>query len=97
MKTIFFVQPSEAETARNMEKKLLGLPASSGILFVGVEVRPGPDGKKPIYIVFVGCKRERELSLMDAIVKRYLADEFVAESQLIVEARRGFDKSTISD
>jgi hypothetical protein len=94
MKNIFVVQPSEVEIARRMEKRLVMLPEESGILFVGVEVHPSPDGvPNPTFKIFIGCRRDFEASLMVAIAKQYLRDEVADESQLVVEARRGVDKS----
>lgn len=96
MKNIFIVQPTEAEIARKMEKKLLSLPDASGILFVGVEVQEAPpDFPGPLFRIFIGCRRERDASLMHSIVHRYLRDEVIDERQLVIEARRGHDKSTI--
>lgn len=96
MKNVFLVLPGEAEKAREMERKLLSLPASSGILFVGVEVREGiSETKKSLYHVFVGCSREREASLIKSIAKNYLRG-MADDDQIIVEARRGFDRSKIA-
>ncbi len=95
MKTIFLVEPSEAELARKMERILLDLPESAGVLFVGVEVSQHPDlnGGRALFKVFVGCTRERDPKLMDAVVRLYLHD-LVEDGQLQIEAHRGFQRLT---
>lgn len=94
MKTIFLVEHDEAELARAMEQRLLSLPEAAGILFVGVEVVQDPleDSRTALFKVFVGCSRDREPNLMDAVVRRYLRD-LIHEKQLVVEARRGIERS----
>lgn len=98
MKKIFVVKQEEADLARKMEKKLLGLSEASGILFVGVSVIPDPiaESRIPLYKVVVGCSRERDPKLADAIIKYYLAAEIDDnENQLVVEVHRGVTKETI--
>lgn len=94
MRLIFLVQASEAERARRMEQKLLALNKNAGVLFVGVEVVQDPfeKNRSPFYKVFIGCDRERDTSLVEAIAKKFLADE-VKETQLSVVAHRGFARS----
>lgn len=97
MRPIFVVEQSEADTARKMEQKLISLPESAGILFVGVTVMPDPLEKRrrPLYRVVIGCTKERESSLMHVIAQQYLR-EFVEDvRQLVVEAHRGIDRTSI--
>ncbi len=89
MKTVFLVSQSEADIARSLERRLLTLSKSAGILFVSIEVIQDPSTKsrRALYKVFVGCDREREKSLVEAVVRRYCSE--VEQSQLIVHAHRG--------
>lgn len=98
MKTVFLVQPDEAEVARRMEKILISLPRDSGILFVGVSVVSDPlsISRRVIYQVTVGCDRARDASLVDALVKTFLRQEVSEDSQLSVRSFRGVDRSSIS-
>lgn len=67
MKTIFLISQKESDIARAMEEKLLALPSSSGILFVGVSISLTAD--QPTYRVWVGCHRDYEEALMDPLVR----------------------------
>lgn len=98
MKTIFLVDADEAAVARAMEQRLLALPEASGILFVGVDVVQNPleHKREALFKVFIGCSRERDPQLMDAIARRYLRD-LIPQHQLVVEARRGFSRPSDSD
>lgn len=97
MKRIFIVEPTEAELARKMEKKLLDLPTDSGILFVGISVMPDPleQRRRPLYRVVIGCTKDREPSVMSLVAKQMLKDFVEDERQLIVESHRGVDKSSL--
>lgn len=94
MKTVFLVTREEADLARKMEQKLLALPESAGILFVSIEVIQDPfqQSREILFNVFVGCTRERDASLMDVLVRRYLRED-IHEAQLVITSRRGFVRS----
>lgn len=94
MKTIFLVQPGEAELARTMERKLLALPRGSGVLFVGVSVDPArPEEEIPAtYRIWIGCDRMFEESLMGPLVQVTLREEIARGVQISVEAHRGLDR-----
>ncbi len=98
MKPVFIVQPSEAEKARMMEKKLLSLPDEAGILFVGITVMPDPleVRRRPLYRVVIGCHRDRETQLMHAVATQFLRPFVEDDRQLLIEAHRGIDKSCLS-
>lgn len=92
MKTVFLVQPDEAEMARQMEKTLLALPEDSGILFVSVSIIPDPlakEGRKALYRVVVGCSRSRATELISTVTRAYLRQIGVPDSQLTIEVHRG--------
>jgi hypothetical protein len=85
MKTIFLISQREVDIARSIEDKLLDLPSSSGILFVGVSISQTTD--QPTYHVWVGCNRSYEESLMDSLVRVTLRD--LEGIRLQVHAHRG--------
>ena len=88
MKTIFLVSDKEADLARTIEAKLLALPPSSGILFVGVSVDPATDFYPATYHIWIGCHRDYEESLMDPLVRVTLRDELEG-AHVHVHAHRG--------
>ena len=94
MKPVFIVNPSEAEKARLMEKKLLSLPDEAGILFVGVTVMPDPleVRRRPLFRIVIGCTRDRETQLMKAVAMEFLRPFVEDDRQLVIEAHRGVDK-----
>ena len=92
MKTLFFVKPEEGDLARHMEAKLLKLPLSSGVLFVGVSVDPG---ERPIYRVWVGCSRNLDEALMDSLVRVTLREEIDSGAIIAVEAHRGLSRNSL--
>lgn len=99
MKTVFLVQPDEAETARRMEKILLSLPEDGGVLFASVSVIPDPLSKEPrkaLYRVVIGCTRSRASDLISLIALTYLRQEVKDESQLTIEVHRGIDRRSSS-
>ncbi len=93
MRTLFLVKASEADLARDIERRLLALPKESGILFVGVKVIPETDTENPIYDIFIGCDRGLEEGLMDVVVRSVLRPEIEAGVQVRVFARRGVSRS----
>jgi hypothetical protein len=95
MRTVFLVQPDEAESARKMEQILLSLPEDAGILFASVSVIPDPLSKEPrkaLYRVVIGCSRTRDVDLISMIAGTYLRQEIKHESQLTIEVHRGIDR-----
>jgi hypothetical protein len=88
MKTIFLVSEKEADLARTMEARLLALPPSSGVLFVGVSVDPATDIFPATYHIWVGCHRDYEEALMEPLVRVTLRDE-LAGVRALVHSRRG--------
>lgn len=98
MKSIFFVQPNEADIARRMEKILLGLPEESGVLFAGVTVVSDTKSRsrKVLYQVTVGCDRSRDTELIDLLVRKYLRQEVADDAQLVIRSYRGIDRNSVS-
>ena len=88
MKTIFMVSREETDLARRVEARLLDLPSSSGILFVGVSVAPATSSSPTVYHIWVGCRRDYEEALMDPLVRVTLRDELVGVS-VVVHTHRG--------
>jgi hypothetical protein len=98
MRTIFLVQPDEAESARKMEQILLALPEDTGILFVSASVIPDPLSKEPrkaLYRVVIGCSRARDIGLIELVARTYLRQEIQHESQLTIEVHRGIDRRSL--
>jgi hypothetical protein len=88
MKTIFLVSGKEADLARVIEARLLALPPSSGILFVGVSVEPATAESVAIFDIWVGCCRDYEEALMNPLIMITLRDEL--EGRCVrVHAHRG--------
>lgn len=90
MVSIPFVKKEQAELARLIEEKLLALPESSGILFVGVSVAPTIAGQDPVYRLLIGI--DRELKVEEAI--GYLAilalsEELLQGADIQTEVCRG--------
>ena len=96
MRTIFLVKDEEADLARQMERRLVALPSSSGILFAGVSVTPETPETSAIFHVWIGCSRELDESLMDALVRATFAQEIIAGLQVVVHAHRGVSRSSPS-
>ena len=96
MKTSYFVTPEEGDLARKMEAKLLRLPLSSGLLFVGVSVVPRTDSDPSTYQVWVGCHRDFDEQLMDPLVRVTLREEIESGTQLNVVAHRGLLRRSFS-
>jgi len=92
VKTIFLVKPEEADKAREIETKLLSLPHISGILFVGVAVKPTEPGKSPLYRIWVGCVRELEEDLLVTLVHHTLREDIEKGLCISVEAHRGVSR-----
>lgn len=92
MRTVFLVHPDELETAKRLEKVLLGLPKDSGILFVSVSVLPDSlsvEPRKILYKIVVGCTRSIDPELVRFVTKTYLRKEVLDESTLTIEIYRG--------
>ncbi len=94
MKSVFFVQPDEAEIARRLEKILMTLPEECGVLFAGISVIADPLSlpRRVLYQVVVGCDRSRDTALIDLLVHTYLRQEVTDESQLVIRSYRGVDR-----
>ena len=98
MKTIFLVEQKDADKARSIEAKLVGLPQECGILFAGVRVAPvDPNStaieNKPLFQLTVGCSRDFEEATIDALVRMVLKAEIEAGMWLSVDVRRGISRS----
>jgi len=72
-----------------MEQKLLALPRSSGILFVGVKVHPGLPPQASVYQIWVGCSRDHVEETIEKLVEVVLQEEILHGAVVRVEARRG--------
>lgn len=95
MKTIFLVQEEEADLARKMESKLMSLPLSSGVLFVGVSVIPRTPKGPEVYRVWIGCHRDFDEGLMEQIVRVTLKEEISLGATVRVEAHRGLSRAPL--
>ena len=92
MRIVPVVKFEEAELARRMEERLIGLPKESGVLFVGVRVI-AEDGKNPTqYCVFVGCSKEFDERLFHSVVQATLAQEIALGAVVTTEVRRGVSR-----
>lgn len=94
MRTVFLVQPDEAEIARRMEKILVSLPEDGGILFASVSVIQDPLSREPrkvLYRVVIGCNRSRDSELISLVARTYLHQKMTDEYQLTIEVHRGID------
>ena len=96
VRTHYFVKPEEADLARRIENKLMALPLSSGLLFVGVSIMPGTAEEVPVYRVWVGCHRDFDEALMDPLVRVTLREEIESGIRLTVEAHRGLSRSPVA-
>jgi hypothetical protein len=93
MKNVFLVKQEEADLARKMEAKILGLPASTGVLFVGVSVTPADERvPNPVYHVWVGCHRDFDAGLVDPLIRVTLRNEILAGAVITIEAHRGISR-----
>ncbi len=95
MKSVYLVKQEEADLARAMERKLLALPRSSGVLFVGVSVRPRTSQSSPVYDIFIGCDRDLDEKLMDPLVRVTLRDALEEGIQVVISARRGVGRDDV--
>lgn len=103
MITIPIVKEHEFDKAREMEARLLELPESSGILFVGVSVVPGlltvketdslgkAFNSKSVFKVAIGVQRSREEDAVIAVARVILRD-LVPEEQLAILVFRGIGR-----
>lgn len=93
METIPFVRPEEAELARAIERKLLGLSSEAGIVFVGVDVSPSVAGQDPIYRVLVGLNRKFKLEgAVTQLATMTLSQELLTGADIQIEVRRGLPR-----
>jgi hypothetical protein len=93
MKEIPFIKPEQAATAREMEQRLLSIREDSGVLFVGVSVKPMVAGEGPIYHVWIGCSRNADERTMGPLVHGLFNDEIMEGRRIEVEAHRGLLRS----
>jgi|ERR1051325_3875132 hypothetical protein len=94
MKVVPLVQRSEADLARKLEAKLLGLPKSHGILFVGISIVPHVKDERAVYSIWVGCSRNYEESTIKDLVQYALREEIESGLHFVVEAHRGVARSS---
>lgn len=93
MRNIFLATEKEVDVARQLENKIMALPISSGISFVGVSVHPSSGPERIVYRAWVGCQRNFDETLMDVLIKHTLRDELESGICLVVEAHRGVSKN----
>lgn len=93
MKTIFLVDPKDADMARDIELKLLTLPSSSGILFVGVHIVPE---ETPLFQITVGCDRKFNEITVDSLVRLILLPQSDAGMRMTVQVFRGISRSGLT-
>jgi len=86
MELVSFVKDEEAVLAKKMERKLLTLSITSGVLFVGVGVLPGAP---PIYEVWIGCSRDVDPRMIPTLVETTLYEEVRAGHKIRTQARMG--------
>jgi hypothetical protein len=92
MKVVVLVTEEEADLARSMEKRLLALPESSGVLFAGVSIRPATDYMPSHYSVWVGCHRDFSEGIVEPLVRATLSEEIRRGVAITVEAHRGISR-----
>jgi hypothetical protein len=93
MKLIPFVRKEHAELARSIEQKILNLPKSSGILFVGVSVKPSIEEHRPELFVWIGCSRSVEENTIKSLILVTLSTEIAEGAHVVVEVHRGLTQS----
>lgn len=99
MRPVFLVKQEEADLARQIESRLLGLPLNSGILFVGVSVVPAVDEKKVpsvVYRIWVGCHRDFDEGLIKMVVRHALLEELEKGLCIEVEVHRGIGRAPVA-
>lgn len=89
MELVHFVKDEEAKLAKKMEAKLLSLPLSSGVLFVGVSVEPSTPSTSAIYRVWVGCSRGVDPRMIPDLVSVTLHDEVREGHCIRTESKMG--------
>ena len=96
MKNVFFVKPQQAELARQLEQRLIGLSQESGIIFVGVQVQDGKEILGPTYAIFIGCNRSMEVSAIEELTKLVLKDGIFDDVRdtCSIYVFRGIDRSS---
>lgn len=76
-----------------MEKRLLLLPASFGILFAGVTVTPSTDESPAVFTAWVGGNRAFEEQVILLVAQKALAKELDQGLQIRIEVRRGVTRT----
>jgi hypothetical protein len=93
METIPFVRKEHAETARLIEKKLLELHPSTGIVFASVDITPTKAEEDPVFRLLVGTDREKKLEgAIGPLVTMALGQELLQGIDIKVEVRRGIHR-----
>lgn len=93
MEPIPFVTPESASLARNIEEKILGLSADTGILFAGVDVTPTTAEQEPIYRVLIGIDRDVKLEgAVAQLATMALSNELLTGADIQIEVRRGLSR-----
>jgi hypothetical protein len=89
MRRSYFVKDSEADTARQLEKRVLDLPLVSGILFVGISVQPEQLDKPPVYCFWIGCHRDFDEQTAVELIRYTFREEIARGLNIRIEAHRG--------
>lgn len=95
MRPVFFVKREEADAARAIEAKLLGLPLSSGILFAGVSMQQGSE-KSLVYRIWVGCHRDYDEKVVEMVVKHALLEQIEKGLSITIEVHRGISRAPVA-
>ncbi len=93
MKLVHVVKTEEAELAKKMERKLLNLPMSSGVLFAGVGVEPETPSSPTAYRVWIGCSRTIDPRMIPTLVEVTLHEEVKAGLVILTESKMGSIRS----
>jgi len=90
MVAIPFVKKEHSEFARGIEKKMMGLPSTTGIVFVGVDVTPTVAGQDPIYKLLIGVDRDSGLEeAVGHLATVVLSEELLTGADIQTDVRRG--------
>lgn len=83
-----YVGEEEAAQARKFERKLQQLPKDAGLLFIGVQAVPAPNGKSGVFEVRLGLRRRGEVDGA-ALVKFVFREELASGVRFQVSTYRG--------
>lgn len=83
--------------AREMERKIAALPASAGVLFVGVQAQPSESGGGREFFVRLGLVRHLTEAAGKALIRQALAAEMKAGIKIFAGVYRGISGARRDD